>query len=97
MMETPQDLLIALEYAYEPNGFITREFVQEVESQDYDACLFSLNGKRIVFRIAKITPIIKGQFLTIWKRIEDGPIMPVTENATFPDVFGKPLKEVLLF
>ncbi len=52
-------------------------FEAEPESQDYDACRFLLNGKKIIYRTAKITPKKEGQFVTIWKRIDlGGPITP---------------------
>ncbi len=50
--------------------------MQEAESQEYGACEFELNNHRIKFRVAKITPTKIGQFVTLWKRIENGPIVP---------------------
>ena len=70
------DLLSAQELAYRPNGFACKNLIQESESQEYGACEFELNNKIIKFRVAKITPTKVGQFVTIWKRIENGPIMP---------------------
>lgn len=52
--------------------------MQESESQEYRACEFEINQKRIKFRCTKITPTKVGQFVTIWKR-ENGPIMPFDE------------------
>ena len=37
---------------------------------------FELNGFSIRFRVAKITPTKIGQFVTLWKRLENGPIQP---------------------
>jgi hypothetical protein len=48
----------------------------EQESIEYGACTFSLNSSKVGFRIAKITPVKIGHFVTIWKRIGDGPIQP---------------------
>ena len=70
------DLLSAQKLAYEPNGFSCDEIVQETESQEYGACTFKMNDKIIKFRVAKITPTKIGQFVTLWKRIAMGPIMP---------------------
>lgn len=35
-----------------------------------------LNDSRIIFRVAKITPTKIGQFVTLWKRTNEGPIKP---------------------
>ena len=55
-------------------------FQLELESKEYDACQFELNGLNIICRSAKITPKKIGQFVTFWKRIEDGPIEPFNET-----------------
>lgn len=70
------DLLEAQKLAYEPSGLLCTEFELEAESQEYGACAFKLNGKSIRFRVAKITPTKVGQFVTFWKRVGSGPIMP---------------------
>ncbi len=44
----------------------------EDESTEYGACRFKLNGISIIYRAAKITPTKVGQFVTIWKRNEQG-------------------------
>ncbi|WP_447124044.1 MepB family protein [Glaciimonas sp. GG7] len=48
----------------------------EAESADYGAYAFVLNGLAMRCRIAKITPTKIGQFVTLWKRIGNGPIQP---------------------
>lgn len=70
------DLLAAQKLAYEPNGLICSAIIPEVESQEYGACTFEMNNRIIKFRVAKITPTKIGQFVTLWKRIGSGPIMP---------------------
>lgn len=70
------DLIIATKLLYEPNNLIIENLHQEKESKEYGACEFILNQKHIQFRIAKITPTKVGQFVTIWKRIGSGPIIP---------------------
>lgn len=50
------------------------------ESQEYTACTFRLNGKRIEFRLAKITPKKTGQFVTVWKRSSLGITQPFDES-----------------
>jgi hypothetical protein len=46
------------------------------ENKEYGACKFVLNNLNVQFRVAKITPTKIGQFVTFWKRIGRGPIMP---------------------
>lgn len=48
----------------------------KAESKKYEALHFRLNNHRIEFRSAKITPKKIGQFVTFWKRLGTGPIMP---------------------
>jgi hypothetical protein len=42
------------------------------ESKEYGACTFEINGKKIEYRISKITPTKIGQFVSIWKRNKNG-------------------------
>ncbi|SKB39844.1 hypothetical protein SAMN05660776_0963 [Salegentibacter holothuriorum] len=55
-------------------------FKIELESKEYDACQFELNGLNIVSRNAKVTPKKAGQFVTFWKRIGDEPIEPFNQK-----------------
>lgn len=55
-------------------------FVPEREGLEYDACRFNLNGRRIMSRSSKTTPKKEGQFVTFWKREDNGPIAPFSEN-----------------
>ena len=61
---------------YQPIGLKIEGLSKEPESQDYLASTFRLNKKLVRFRVAKTTPTKTGQFVTIWKRIGKGPIMP---------------------
>ncbi|KYG74916.1 hypothetical protein EV198_0574 [Roseivirga ehrenbergii] len=61
---------------YKPLGFELTNFEAEKESQEYGACTFLLNGLQIVSRNAKVTPTKIGQFVTLWKRLNNGPIQP---------------------
>lgn len=70
------DLLAIQTIAYKPNGLFCNAIVQEPESKEYGACSFIIDHKTIKFRVAKITPTKIGQFVTLWKRIGRGPIMP---------------------
>ncbi len=56
------------------------DFKIEAESKEYNACRFRLNELNILSRNAKITPKKVGQFVTFWKRNENGPIEPFDEN-----------------
>ncbi len=75
-MSIPLDLITAIELAYEPNGLICMNFVKEGESQEYSAYVFDMNHLRIKYRTGKITSTKIGQFVTLWKRINDGEILP---------------------
>lgn len=58
-------------------------FRKEIESKEYDACRFELNGLNIISRSAKVTPKKVGQFVTFWKRNQDGIIEPLEETDLF--------------
>lgn len=82
-MTVHPDLLIAQKQAYIPSGLLGENFVQEAESQDYGATEFKMNNMFIRFRAAKITPKKIGQFVTFWKRMGQGPIMPYDSTDAF--------------
>lgn len=65
---------------YDTSGLEISNFKTEIESKEYDACRFNLNGLHIISRTAKITPKKGGQFVTCWKRKENGPIEPLSET-----------------
>jgi len=65
-------------FGYEPEALLP-----EKESKEYEACRFRLNRYQMVFRSSKITPTKTGQFVTIWKRTQAGPIAPLHENDSF--------------
>jgi hypothetical protein len=67
---------IAKELIYDKSGFTLANPLPQKESAEYSAYTFELDGLKVLFRLAKITPAKKGQFVTLWKRIEKGPIMP---------------------
>lgn len=70
------DLLAAQTMAYGPSGLISRSITPEMESKEYGAFDFEMNQRQIKFRVAKTTPTKIGQFVTLWKRIGNGPILP---------------------
>jgi len=80
------DFLAAQELIYQPLGLHFHSIIPEKESQEYGACTFVMDGKNIQFRVAKTTPTKNGQFVTLWKRIENGPILPF-DMADAVDLF----------
>jgi hypothetical protein len=58
----------------------------EKESAEYAALKFEFNKRKVIFREAKITPTKIGQFVTFWKRINNGPIQPFDASDDF-DLF----------
>ncbi len=70
------DLLTAQALAYAPCGYSVAHLQPELESADYAACTLQLNGLRVQYRVAKITPTKVGQFVTMWMRVGRGPIQP---------------------
>lgn len=70
------ELTAAQNQIYRVCGFAYSLPQPEPESADYAAHTFVLNGARVCFRAAKITPTKIGQFVTVWKRICKGPIQP---------------------
>ncbi len=61
---------------YAPSGFDCSEPELEPESAEYSACTLKVSGSALRFRVSKITPTKLGQFVTIWKRVGNGPIQP---------------------
>ena len=60
------------ELVYDKCGFDFTNLKQNLESKEYEACSFELDGKTVQYRCSKITPTKIGQFVTIWKRNKDG-------------------------
>ena len=68
---------------YDVLGWKCENIKEDSESKEYGACSFEMNGKKIIFRIGKITPTKVGQFVTFWKRIGKSPIMPYDMSDDF--------------
>jgi hypothetical protein len=66
------DLKVVKELVYDKCNFDLTNLKQNLESVEYGACSFVLNGKTIQQRVSKITPTKTGQFVTIWKRSKQG-------------------------
>lgn len=77
------DLLSAEDLIYKPSGLILQNVKIEDESEDYGAAEFSINHHSVKFRVGKITPTKIGQFVTFWKRLGKGPILPYDFNDSF--------------
>lgn len=75
MIEIPSDLSL-LKEIYEKCNFKVSELIPEKESAEYSAYDLKINSLSVKFRTSKITPTKTGQFVTLWKRIENGPIAP---------------------
>jgi len=74
------DLKIAQEMVYDPCGFEFKNLSLNAESTEYGACSFELDGKKIQYRVSKITPTKNGQFVTLWKRNQEGITEPFDIN-----------------
>jgi hypothetical protein len=72
----PEEFLLVKKTLSEFDNFKIRQTAVDMESSEYGACAFDLNNLNILFRSAKITPTKTGQFVTMWKRINLGPIQP---------------------
>ena len=68
---------------YEKCSFKILDFEEELEGKEYSACKFELNGLKIRYRNSKITPKKTGQFVTFWKRDENGITTPFNEKDSF--------------
>jgi hypothetical protein len=68
---------------YKELGLTISEIQVDKESKIYNGCTFKLNEKPIIYRTAKITPAKVGQFVTIWKRDEEGITAPFNPNDNF--------------
>lgn len=69
------DLLIAKQY-FDACGFGYTQPIAGAESAEYGAYTFTLYGKSVLYRVAKITPTKTGQFVTVWKRNDQGITVP---------------------
>jgi hypothetical protein len=70
------DLLSIQKLIFEQLNFDYTIPLAETESAEYGAYIFELNNLSVRFRVSKITPTKTGQFVTLWKRIDNGPIQP---------------------
>lgn len=77
------DLNMVKELVYDQCGFELSKVKQNIESKEYGACTFDLNGKTILQRVSRITPTKSGQFVSIWKRTLNGITEPFDDSDNF--------------
>ena len=77
------DLLLAEDLVYKSSGLILENLKIEDESAEYGASEFTIKNRSVKFRVGKITPTKVGQFVTFWKRIDKGPILPYAFTDSF--------------
>ena len=82
-MDYASQLQQNLKAYFEKLDFAVTNFIASSESQEYKACSFLLNNKKIIYRQAKITPTKLGHFVTIWKRNPEGITAPFDWNDEF--------------
>lgn len=70
------DFIIVRNLIYNSPELQCSGLMVEKEGREYGACTFKLNSMSVRFRVAKITPIKIGQFVTLWKRAKNGAIQP---------------------
>jgi len=71
-----EDILFLQKNIYEKIGLKCTSPKAEAESKEYSAFNFKIGARNVVYRVAKITPTKSGQFVTVWKRLRNGPIQP---------------------
>jgi len=76
-------LKIVQEKIYNKCSLPITDYLEEIESKEYKASQFQLSDKSIICRDSKITPKKIGQFVTFWKRKDEGPIEPFRETDSF--------------
>jgi hypothetical protein len=68
---------------FEKLGLLIKNLYVGKESKDYFAAQFEFNNQKIIFREAKITPTKTGQFVTLWKRVDQKSIQPFSTSDDF--------------
>jgi hypothetical protein len=56
---------------YESNHLTIKTIQEEAQNSEYGAGIFQLNSKSVRFRVAKVTPNKKGQFVAFWEKDRD--------------------------
>ncbi|WP_366183342.1 MepB family protein [Flavobacterium ovatum] len=71
------------ELVFKPSGLELSILQTELESKEYFAHTFQLGQYKVKFRTAKITPTKTGQFVTLWKRDNQGITAPHSISDDF--------------
>ena len=79
------ELELINKYVFQVCGIELKNVETELESQEYFAHNFEFNNQKVKFRMAKITPTKTGQFVSIWKRNQNGITEPhcISDNFEF--------------
>lgn len=77
------ELLQVKELVFDRCDFEFSNLVIDSESTEYQSCSFKLNSFQIIHRYSKITPTKIGQFVTIWKRNDNGITAPFDVSDYF--------------
>jgi hypothetical protein len=87
----PNELKTVKELIYDNHGFDLTNLKLSTESLEYGACSFELNNKKIQYRVAKITPLKSGHFVTIWQRNKNGITEPfhISDDLDFIIIAAK--------
>ncbi len=87
----PNELKTVKEIIYDNHGLNLTNLKFSTESLKYGACSFELNNKKIQYRVAKITPLKSGHFVTIWQRNKDGITEPfhISDDLDFIIIAAK--------
>lgn len=76
MNKNYSEIDIAKTLVYDACEFDCTDSTPEAESAEYGALTLKINGISVRYRDAKITPTKTGLFVTLWKRVNHGPIEP---------------------
>jgi hypothetical protein len=77
------ELQLINEILFKPSRLELSNIQVELESKEYFAHTFQLGKYKVKFRTAKITPTKTGQFLTLWKRNNQGITAPHSISDDF--------------
>lgn len=80
MLSELEKLIEVRSRIYTECGLKMENFYREREGVGYGAHTFVLQGKKVLFRVAKQTPKKVGRFVTLWKRGEDNIILPYDKS-----------------
>jgi hypothetical protein len=75
-----KDLQFIKSTVYDKHDCVFSDLKIHTESKEYGACSYALNDFKIEHRRSKITPTKTGQFVTVWKRDEEGKTTPYSNE-----------------